>query len=72
MGWTVQGSNPGGDEIFRTHPDTLGPTQPPVRWVPGLSQGEKQMGHGVDHPPPSATEVKERVELYLFSPSGPL
>jgi len=32
----------------------------------------KWPGHGVDHPPPSSTEVKERVELYLYSPSGPL
>jgi len=28
-------------------------------------------GHGVDHPPPSSAEVKERVALYLYSPSGP-
>ena len=28
-------------------------------------------GHGVDHPPPSSAEVKEIVELYLYSPSGP-
>ena len=27
-------------------------------------------GPGVDHPPPSVAEVKERVELYLYSPSG--
>jgi len=26
---------------------------------------------GVDHPFPSSGEVKERVELYLYSPSGP-
>jgi len=26
---------------------------------------------GVDEPPPSSTEVKERVELYFRSPSGP-
>ena len=27
-------------------------------------------GRGVDHPPPSSAEVKEKVELYLSSPSG--
>jgi hypothetical protein len=25
---------------------------------------------GVNHPPPSSVEVKERVELYHYSPSG--
>jgi hypothetical protein len=33
--------------------------------------GVKRPGRGVDHPPPSIAEVKERVELYLYSPSGP-
>jgi len=28
-------------------------------------------GRGVDHPSPSSAEVKERVALYLYSPSGP-
>jgi len=39
----------------------------------GSSPGEgvKQLGHGVDHPPPPSAEVKERVELYLYSASGP-
>ena len=35
-----------------------------------LSRGVKRPGRGVDHPPLSCAEVKERVELYLFSPSG--
>jgi len=34
-------------------------------------QGVKQPGRNIDHPPPSYVEVKERVELYLYSPSGP-
>jgi hypothetical protein len=31
----------------------------------------KRPGRRIDHPPPSSAEVKERVELYLYSPSGP-
>ena len=33
------GSNPGGDEIFRTSTPALGPTQPPIKWAPVLSRG---------------------------------
>jgi hypothetical protein len=47
----------------------LGPTQPPIQWVPGaLSLGVKRSGREVDHSPPSSAEVKECVELYLHSP----
>jgi len=33
------GLNPGGDEIFRLSRPALGPTQPPVKWVPDLYRG---------------------------------
>jgi len=33
------GSNPDGDAIFRLPRPSLRHTQPPVKWVPGLSQG---------------------------------
>ena len=33
------GSNSVGDEIFRPSRPALEPTQFPVKWVPGLSQG---------------------------------
>jgi len=32
------GSNPDGDEIFCLSRLALGPTQPPVKWLPGLSR----------------------------------
>ena len=35
-GLDVSGSNPGVDEIFRPSRLVLGPTQPPVKWIPGL------------------------------------
>ena len=31
----------------------------------------KQPRHGVDHPSPFSTEVKEKAQLYIYSPSGP-
>jgi len=69
MGWTVQGSNTGGDEIFHIHPDWPWgpPTQSPVQWVPGLSV--MWPGHGINHPCPSSVEVEERVHLHIYSPS---
>jgi hypothetical protein len=58
MGWTVRGSKSGGGEILRTRPDW---PWDPTRSFPGLMRPERD----VDHPPPSSTEVKERVELLL-------
>ena len=58
-------------EVFRTHPD--GP------WGPRsllyneyrVSFPVKRPERGLDHPSPSRAEVKERIQLYLYSPSGP-
>jgi hypothetical protein len=36
-----------------------------------LSWGIKPSERGVDNPPPFNAKVKERVELYLYSPSVP-
>jgi len=37
----------------------------------GSILGVKRSRHGVVHPPPCSAEVKERVELNLYSTSGP-
>jgi hypothetical protein len=45
----------------------LGPTQPPIQWVPGaLSQGVKRPGREADHSPTSA-EVK-KTWVYTSTP----
>jgi hypothetical protein len=72
MGWTVRGSNTGGGEILHTRPDR--PWGPPNLLYNGYRfsfPGLKRPGRGIGHPPPSRVGVKERVELYLYSPSGP-
>ena len=56
-GWTVRESNSGGGRDFPhlSRPD-LGPTQPPVQWVPGLSRGKEWPGRDAD-PLPTSTAV---------------
>jgi hypothetical protein len=46
----------------------LGPTQPPIKWVPRApSPGVKRQGREADHSPPTSAEVKEM----LISTSTP-
>ena len=63
--WTVLASNPGGGAgIFApVHTSLLynGYRVP----FPAV----KRPGRGVNRPSPSSAEVKERIELYLYSPS---
>jgi hypothetical protein len=50
----------------------LGPTQPPIQWIPkALSLGIKRPEREADRSPPSSAEVKEWVELYIHSPNTP-
>jgi len=69
---SVRVSNLGGDETFPflSRP-ALGPTQPPVQWVLIPFLGIKRPGRSADNPSPSSTVFKERLVLYLYSPSGP-
>ena len=46
-------------EILRPSRPALGPTHPPVKWVPGLSRGEVRPGRADDYPPPSSAVVME-------------
>jgi len=54
MGWTVQGKNPGGGEIFRTRP--VRPWGPPIVLNNGyrVFPGGKAAEHGIDHLFPSS------------------
>ena len=54
-------------------PVQTGPRAHPASYTMGTGSfpGVKWPGRGVDHQPPSSAEVKERVELYLYSLSGP-
>jgi len=56
-----------------TAPLQTSPKAHPASYTMGTGSfpGVKQLGRGLDHPPYS-TEVKERAELYLYSPVGPL
>ena len=72
-GWTVRGSNPGGCEIFSNSPDrSWGPPSLVCNGYRVSFQGVKRPRRDGNHPPPCSAEVKERVDLYLYSPSGPL
>ena len=51
------GSNPDGDEIFCPSRPALGPTEPPAKWVPGLSRGKVRLGRAADRSPPSSATV---------------
>ena len=53
-------------------PIHMGPGADPTSYTVGSRYfpGVNWQGCGVDHPPPSSTEVEGRVELYI-SPCGP-
>ena len=48
-------------------PVQTGPGAQPASYAMGTGSflGVKRSGRGVNHPPPSSAEIKERVELYL-------
>jgi hypothetical protein len=55
--------SPAGQRIFplaSVSRPALGPTQPPVQWVPGgpVPGGKARPGRDADHSPPSSAEVE--------------
>ena len=54
-------------------PVQTGPGAHPASYTVGTGSfpGVKWPGRSVDRPPPSSAEVEGRVELYIYSPSGP-
>jgi hypothetical protein len=60
MGWTIWVLGLGIFLFITASRTALGPTQPPIQWVPGpLSLGVKRPEREADHSPPSSAEVKE-------------
>jgi hypothetical protein len=50
----------------------LGPTQPPIQWVPGaLSLGVRRLGREADHSSPDSSKFKKLVEPYIHSTNTP-
>jgi len=54
-------------------PVQTGPGALPASYTMGTVPfwGVEWLGHGVDLPPPSSADAKEKAELYIYSPSGP-
>jgi hypothetical protein len=60
---------PIGARFFSSVQTGLGNHAASYKMSTGSFPGVKRPGRGVNHPPPSSAEVKERVEIYLYSPS---
>ena len=67
-------SKNGGGAFLLTSPDCAYGVQPPsCKWVKGpLAGGVKPPGRGIDHLIPSRVDLKEGVQLYIYSASVPL
>jgi hypothetical protein len=70
-GWTVRDRIP--LEARFSAPVQTGPEAHPSSYTmgTGVFPGVKRPRRGVGGPPPSSAKVYERVEVYLYFPSGP-
>ena len=70
MGWMVWGSNPGGGGAKFSPPVQSDPGAHPASCTKGTGTflGVNRPGIGVNHPPSTGAEVKERVKVYLYFP----
>ena len=59
--------------FYLLSPVQASPEAHPASYTMGTGSflGVKWPGRVFDHPTPHSTKFKERVELYLYSPSGP-
>ena len=71
-GWTVRDRFPVAARFSVPSRLALGAHPASHKTATGSFPGVKRTKRGVDHPTPSSIEVKERVQLYLYSPSGPV
>jgi hypothetical protein len=69
MGWTVRGLNSDGTEIFHTHSDWSWGSPSLLYSGYHVFRVGKVPGAWCRSPTPSSTEVKERVEVHLYSTS---
>jgi hypothetical protein len=64
-------SNPGGDNNFHfstSSTPALGPTKPPIQWVPGVLSAEvKRPRREADNSPPTSAEI-EKMWTYASTP----
>ena len=66
------------EEARITTPAQIGPGAHPTSCTMGtrsVCPRVKQLGHGIDHPPPSCDAIKRKLELYVYSlcvPSWPV
>jgi len=72
MELTIRGLNPGVEVFlyFKTFGQAMGPTQPPIQWLPSFFLGVKGPEREVEHLSPNNAKVK-LVDLYLYFPYTP-